>query len=168
MCSVAKGNEKISGVYMLQSTRRQSVSVSMLPDQVDTCNEELETHLSTMLQSVCGTKQFWFLREWTAMSDSGVWLPYSLPHFQLCWVWVPWYHRVPYESEWCSSAITQGSFVWRTQFLSLEFSLKFRALSKVIVKGQALGIVDHYYWKKSTKTGDHLIIMPWCGLEMPQ
>ena len=38
------------------------MSVSMLLDQVNTCDEHLEAHLCTMLQSVCGTKQYWFLR----------------------------------------------------------------------------------------------------------
>ena len=54
--------ELSSGVYnLLKSTRRQSLFVSMLLDQVNTSNEHLEARLSNMLQSVCGTKQFWYL-----------------------------------------------------------------------------------------------------------
>ena len=42
--------ELSSGVYnLLKSTRRQSMSVSMLLDQVNTSDEQLEAHLSTML-----------------------------------------------------------------------------------------------------------------------
>ena len=52
-----------SGVYnLLKSTRRQSRSVSMLLEQVNTSDKQLEACLCTMLQSVRGTKQFWFLR----------------------------------------------------------------------------------------------------------
>ena len=53
--------ELSSGVYnLLKSTRRESVSVSMLLEQVNTSDEQLEARLTTMLQSVHGTKQFWF------------------------------------------------------------------------------------------------------------
>ena len=55
--------ELSAGVYnLLKSTRQQSMPVSMLLDQVNTCDEHLEAHLCTMLQSVRGTKQYWFLR----------------------------------------------------------------------------------------------------------
>ena len=54
--------ELSSGVYnLLKSTRRQCLSVSMLLEQVNTSDKQLEAHLSTMLQSVRGTKQFWYL-----------------------------------------------------------------------------------------------------------
>ena len=53
-----------AGVYnLLKSTRRQSMSVSMLLDQVNSSDEHLESHLCTMLQSVRGTKQYWFVRQ---------------------------------------------------------------------------------------------------------
>ena len=56
--------ELSSGVYnLLKSTRRQCLSVSMLLEQVNTSDEQLEARLSTMLQSVRGTKQFWYLRQ---------------------------------------------------------------------------------------------------------
>ena len=48
--------------YLLKSTRRQSVSVGKLLDQVNTSDEHLEANLCTMLQSVRGTKQYWFFR----------------------------------------------------------------------------------------------------------
>ena len=52
-----------SGVYnLLKSSRKPSVSVGMLLEQVNSSDEHLEAHLCTMLQSVCGTKQYWFLR----------------------------------------------------------------------------------------------------------
>ena len=52
-----------SGVYnLLKSSRKPSVSVGMLLEQVNSSDEHLEAHLCTMLQSVRGTKQYWFLR----------------------------------------------------------------------------------------------------------
>ena len=52
-----------SGVYnLLKSSRKPSVSVGMLLEQVNSSDEYLEAHLCTMLQSVRGTKQYWFLR----------------------------------------------------------------------------------------------------------
>ena len=57
MCEIS------SGVYnLLKSSTKPSVSVGMLLEQVNSCDEHLEAHLCTMLQSVCGTKQYWFLK----------------------------------------------------------------------------------------------------------
>ena len=56
-------HEISSGVYnLLKSSRKPSVSVGMLLEQVNSSDEHLEAHLCTMLQSVRGTKQYWFLR----------------------------------------------------------------------------------------------------------
>ena len=55
--------ELSAGVYnLLKSTRRQAMSVSKLLDCIDVSDERLEANLRTMLQSVCGTKQYCFLR----------------------------------------------------------------------------------------------------------
>ena len=163
--------EIASGVYnMLQSTRRQSVSVSMLLDQIDTCNEELETRLSTMLQSVRGTKQFWFLRksELQCMIRE-----YGSPTLFLT------FSCAEYESPDIIEFLMKVNDVppgYNTGKLCVEdpvsvsrkFSLKFRALfRKVILKGQALGIVDHFYWKKDIRIMGHHTTMSYCGLEMP-
>ena len=56
--------ELSAGVYnLLKTTRRHPMSVSMLLDSVEASNEHVEANLSTMLQSVHGTKQYWFLRQ---------------------------------------------------------------------------------------------------------
>ena len=47
---------------MLNSSRKSSVSVGMLLEQVNSSDEHLEAHLCAVLQSVCRTKQYWFLR----------------------------------------------------------------------------------------------------------
>ena len=46
----------------LKTTRRQSTSLTTLLNQVDRSDEQLESNLCTMLQSVQSTKQYWFLR----------------------------------------------------------------------------------------------------------
>ena len=59
MCKIS------SGVHnLLKSTRRQPMSVSALLHSVDACDEHLEANLSTMLQSVRGTKQFWYTKQY--------------------------------------------------------------------------------------------------------
>ena len=61
MYPISCGKKKCDS-SLLKTTRQQSVSVSMLLDQVNTSDEHLEAHLCTMFQSVRGTKQYWFLR----------------------------------------------------------------------------------------------------------
>ena len=56
--------ELSAGVYnLLKSTRHAPMTVSTLLNRVDASDERLEANLSTMLQSVWGTKQYWFLRQ---------------------------------------------------------------------------------------------------------
>ena len=47
---------------MFKNTGRQSTSVSTFLGQVARSDEQLAGNLCTMLQSVLGTKQYWFLR----------------------------------------------------------------------------------------------------------
>ena len=56
--------ELSAGVYnLLKTSRRQSMSVGKLLDSIGASDEHLEANLCTMLQSVHGTKQYWFLRQ---------------------------------------------------------------------------------------------------------
>ena len=57
--------ELSAGVYNLlkQSKRNQHMTVGTLLINVQTDNEHLEANLCTMLQSVRGTKQYWFVRK---------------------------------------------------------------------------------------------------------
>ncbi len=56
--------ELSAGVYnLLKSTRSQAMSVSALLNKVEAYDEHLEANLCTMLQSVRGTKQYWFIRQ---------------------------------------------------------------------------------------------------------
>ncbi len=54
--------ELSAGVYnLLKSTRSQAMSVSALLNEIEA--EHLEANLCTMLQSVRGTKQYWFMSQ---------------------------------------------------------------------------------------------------------
>ena len=57
--------ELAAGVYNLlkSSKRSQPMTVGSLLSNVQTNNEHLEANLCTMLQSVRGTKQYWFVRK---------------------------------------------------------------------------------------------------------
>ena len=54
--------ELSAGVYnLLKSTKSQPMSVAALLSKVRTSDDELESNLSTMLQMVRGSKQYWFI-----------------------------------------------------------------------------------------------------------
>ena len=141
--------ELSSGIYnLLKSTRRQSLSVSMLLEQMNTSNEELEARLSTMLQSVRGTKQFWFLRKSELQCMIREW---GSPTFFLT------FSCAEYESPDITEFLRKVNDVPPSYnfgklcvedpvSVSKKFSQKFHAFfRKVILKGQVLGIVDHFY-----------------------
>ena len=61
---MAEGNERAL-CWCLQPPEnyKKASHVSKFLDSVEASNEHLEANLSTMLQSVRGTKQYWFLRQ---------------------------------------------------------------------------------------------------------
>ena len=53
-----------AGIYnVLNSTSRRNLSVKQFGDAVNSSDAGMEANLSTVLQSVRGTKQFWFLKK---------------------------------------------------------------------------------------------------------
>ena len=48
---------------MLNSTNRRNLCVKQFADGIDSSDADIEANLSTVLQSVRGTKQFWFLKK---------------------------------------------------------------------------------------------------------
>ena len=159
--------ELSSGVYdLLKSTRRQSMSVSTLLDQVNTSDEQLEARLSTMLQSVHGTKQFWFLRhselkcmirEWGSQT---LFLTFSCAEYESPDIteFLRKVNDVPPSYNIGKLCVEDPVSVSR------KFSLKYHAFfRKVILKGQVLGIVDHFYWKKEYQNhgAPHYHVLLW-------
>jgi hypothetical protein len=156
-----------SGVYnLLKSTRRQSMSVNMLLEQVNTADEQLEARLCTMLQSVRGTKQFWFLRhselkcmirEWGSPT---LFLTFSCAEYESPDIteFLRKVNNVPPSYNIGKLCVEDPISVSR------KFSLKFHAFfRKVILKGQVLGIVDHFYWKKEyqNRGAPHYHVLLW-------
>ena len=141
-----------SGVYnVLKKSSSVPQSVSSLLQRVDSCDEHLEANLSTVLQSVRGTKHYWYLKK----SDLDcMFRNWGSPTFFVtlsC-------------SEYESPDITQ--FLRKVNnvpssyniaklctedpvSVSRKFSSKFHSFFQtVLVKGEVLGKVDHFYWKK--------------------
>ena len=156
-----------SGVYnLLKSTRRESMSVSMLLEQVNTSDEQLEARLTTMLQSVRSTKQFWFLRhselkcmirEWGSPT---LFLTFSCAEYESPDIteFLRKVNDVPPSYNIGKLCVEDPVSVSR------KFSLKFHAFfNKVILKGQVLGTVDHFYWKKEyqNRGAPHYHVLLW-------
>jgi len=60
------------------------MSVRSLIDKVETSDEHLEANLCTMLQSVRGTKQCWFLKQSKLRCMIREWSSLAPSHFELC------------------------------------------------------------------------------------
>ena len=153
--------ELSAGVYnLLKSTRQQSMPVSMLLDQVNTCDEHLEAHLCTMLQSVRGTKQYWFLRHSELKCMIREWGSPTLFLTFSC---------AEYESPDITEFLMKVNNVppsYNIGKLCVEdpISLKFHAFfRKVLIKGEVLGKVDHFYWKKEyqNRGAPHYHVLLW-------
>ena len=64
LLSQKEKREISAGVFnMLMCTKQRPMSVSTLLDKVNGSDEQLEGNLSTVLQSVRGSKQYWFFRQ---------------------------------------------------------------------------------------------------------
>ena len=156
-----------SGVYnLLKSSRKPSVSVGMLLEQVNSSDEHLEAHLCTMLQSVRGTKQYWFLRssELKCMirkfGPPTLFLTFSCAEYES-----------PDITEFVRK-VNDASPKYNVAKLCVEdpvsvsrkYSLKFHAFFReIIIKGRVLGVVDHFYWKKEyqNRGAPHYHVLLW-------
>ena len=156
-----------AGVYnLLKTTKMQSMSVRMLLDQVNTSDEHLEAHLCTMLQSVRGTKQYWFLRhselkcmirEWGSPT---LFLTFSCAEYESPDIteFLMKVNNVPPSYNIGKLCVEDPISVSR------KFSLKFHAFfRKVLINGEVLGKVDHFYWKKEyqNRGAPHYHVLLW-------
>ena len=156
-----------AGVYnLLKTTKQQSMSVCMLLDQVNTSDEHLEAHLCTMLQLVRGTKQYWFLRhselkcmirEWASPT---LFLTFSCAEYESPDIteFLMKVNNVPPSYNIGKLCVEDPISVSR------KFSLKFHAFfRKVLINGEVLGKVDHFYWKKEYQNhgAPHYHVLLW-------
>ena len=159
--------ELSAGVYnLLKTTRQQPMSVSKLLDSVEASDEHIEANLCTMLQSVRGTKQYWFLRQSELKCIIREW---GSPTLFLTFSYAE--YESPEITEYLrrvnnvSSSYNIGRLCTEDPIsVSRKFSLKFHAFfRKVILNGEVLGKVDHFYWKKEyqARGAPHYHVLLW-------
>ena len=162
-------HELSSGVYnLLKCTRGQPMLVSSLLSRVQVSDEHLEANLSTMLQSVRGTKQYWFIRqselrcmirEWGSPT---LFLAFSCAEYESPDI-TEYLRRV----NDVSASYDIGKLCTDDPIsVSRKFSLKFHAFfHTVLVKGEVLGKVERFYWKKEyqARGAPHYHMQLWIG-----
>ena len=145
--------ELSAGVYNLlkQSRASQRMTVGSLLSNVQRNDEHLEANLCTMLQSVRGTKQYWFLRkselrciirEWGSPT---LFLTFSCSEYES-----PDIINYLRQVNDLPPSYNAGKLCTEDPVsVSRQFSIKFHAFFQTVLKkGEVLGTVDHFYWKK--------------------
>ena len=139
-----------AGVYnLLKSHKARPMSASSLINRLQLNDELLETNLSTMLQTVCGTTQFWLKKQSELrcmvreFGTPTLFLTFSCAEYDSCDIadYLKTVNNVP---EGCDvgKLCTEDPIS-----VSRQFSLKFHTFfNKIIIKGKVLGTVDHYMW----------------------
>ena len=144
--------ELSGGVYnMLKSGRKLSLSAGTLLKQIEAADPTIEARLSTMLQSVRGTKQYWFLRksELQCMirkfGSPTFFLTFSCAEYES-----PDMTKFLFEVNDVPPSYNIGKLCTEDPVsVSRKFSLRFHAFFQTVIsKGQVLGKVSHFYWKK--------------------
>ena len=150
---MAKINARAFFVYNLlkQSRRNQHMTVGSLPSNVQANDELLEANFCMMLHSVRGTEQYWFRRkselrcmicEWGSPT---LFLTFSCAEYESPDIenFLRKVNTVPPNYS-TGRLYTEGPVS-----VSRKFSHKFNSFfQRVLVKGEVLGTVDHFYWKK--------------------
>ena len=145
--------ELSAGVYNMlkQSRRSQPMTVGTLLSNVQANNKQLEANLCTMLQSVRGTKQYWFVRKSELRCMIREWGSPTLFLALSC---------AEYESPDIENYLRKVNDVPPSYnvgklctedpiSVSRKFSENFHSFfQRVVKKGEVLGTVDHFYWKK--------------------
>ena len=156
-----------AGIYnVLNSTAKRHMSVKEFVDGINSSDTSIEANLGTVLQSVRGTKQFWFLKKSNVMAMVR---EYGPPTFFLTFSCV----------EYCSPDIdaylrkvNEVSEKYPTNkpctedpiSVSRKFSQKFRDFfTTVLLNGQVLGEVTHHFWKKEyqARGAPHYHVLLW-------
>ena len=155
------------GVYnLLKTSKSMPMSVANLLQKFEMNDEHLEANLNTMFQSVRGTKQYWFLRQ-------------SELQCMICYAGPPTlfltFSCAEYESpdiidylkivnDDCGGSNAGKLCTEDPVSVSRQFSSKFHAFfNTIIIKGEVLGTVDHFYWKKEyqTRGAPHYHVLLW-------
>ena len=141
-----------SGVYnTLKKSSSVPQAVSNLLRSVESNDEHLESSLSTVLQSVRGTKHYWYLKKsdlncmFRNWGSPTFFVTLSCSEYESADIteYLRKVNQVP-SSYSISKLCTEDPVS-----VSRKFSSKFHSFFQtVLLKGEVLGKVDHYYWKK--------------------
>ena len=156
-----------NGVYnVLHSSRGVAMSVKQLLAKVEASDERLEASLFTMLQSVRGSKQYWWqrksdlkcmVRNWGSPT---LFLTFSCAEYE--WSDMARYLR---KVNNVSPSYDMGRLCTEDPIsVSRKFSEKFHAFFRIVIcKGQILGEVEHFYWKKEyqARGAPHYHVLLW-------
>ena len=160
-------HELSAGIYnMLKSKTTQPMSVSSLLAKVQASDDKLEANLFTLLQSVCGTKQYWFTRQGE--------LKCMIREYGSLTLFIT-FSCIEYKSPDTIQFLRKVNNVppsYNTGKLCTEdpnsvsrkFSMKFHAFfQQMIIRGGFLGTVDHFFWKKEyqTRGAPHYHVLLW-------
>ena len=160
--------ELSAGVYNMlkQSRRSQPMIVGTLLSNVQANNDQLEANLCTMLQSVRGTKQYWFvrkselrcmIREWGSPT---LFLTFSCAEYES-----PDIENYLRKVNDVPPSYNVGKLCTEDPIsVSRKFSEKFHSFfQRVAKKGEVLGTVDHFYWKKEyqARGAPHYHVLLW-------
>ena len=143
------------------------MTVSTLLSRVQVSDEHLEANLCTMLQSVRGTK-YWFIRQSELRctirkrGPPTLFLTFSCAEYESPDI-TEYLRRV----NDVSPSYDIGKLCTEDPIsVSRKFSLKFHAFFRtVVVKGEVLGKVEHFYWKKEyqARGAPHYHVLLWIG-----
>ena len=161
--------ELSAGVYnVLKSHSARPMSAGNIMSKLNANDQQLEANLSTMLQTVHGTKQYWFTKQdelrcmVREFGTPTLFLTFSCAEYKSHDIiaYLRTVNNVP-DSYNNGKLCTEGPVS-----VSRQFSNKFHAFfKKVLLKGNVLGVVSHYFWKKDVVLP---ITMFCCGFKMHQ
>ena len=162
--------EIAAGVYnVLNCKTGVQMSVGQLLHNVNTSNEQLESNLSTMFQSVRGTKQYWFSHKGEVqciVREAGpptLFLTFSCAEYESPDI-IDYLKLVNHVPQNATNLNVGKLCIEDPVSVSRQFSHKFHSFFQtVIVKGEVLGPVSHYYWKKEyqARGAPHYHVLVW-------
>ena len=147
-----ESRELKAGVYnLLKTSKSIPTKVTNILQKVTASDQKLEANLSTMFQSIRGTKQYWYRRRGKLMcmlrelGPQSLFLTFSCAEYESPDIaeYLRIVNNVP--DKYSINKLCNEDPV----SVSRQFSHKFHAFFHTfIVKGEVLGPVEHFYWKK--------------------
>ena len=159
--------EIAAGVYnLMKGTRQHALPVGEFMDRMSNSDEDIEANLSTVFQSVRGSKQYWYLRRSEVLcmvreyGSPTLFLTLSCAEYESLEIsrYLRKVNDVP-DSYPIGKLCTEDPIP-----VSRKFSQKFHDFFQtVILKGRVLGQVTHYFYKKEyqARGAPHYHIILW-------